>query len=88
MAAGTNGAVSFAGTLLGALAAGLVALEAIVTGLLKARFGVVIVIAGIVGMLLDSLLGATLERRGWLTNNLVNLISTGASATMAAVVAW
>jgi uncharacterized protein (TIGR00297 family) len=88
VAAGTNGAVSFAGTLLGALAAGLVALEAIVTGLLKARFGVVIVIAGIVGMLLDSLLGATLERRGWLTNNLVNLISTGASATMAAVVAW
>jgi uncharacterized membrane protein len=36
--------------------------------------------AGTFGMIADSLLGATLERRGILGNNAVNFISTGIAA--------
>jgi len=34
-------------------------------------------------MLLDSLLGATLQRRNWIDNQTVNLISTLAAAALA-----
>jgi uncharacterized membrane protein len=34
-------------------------------------------------MLIDSLLGATLQRRGWLSNQAVNLFSTLAAAALA-----
>jgi len=84
----TDGAVSAPGTLLGAIAATLVALEGGVTGLLDPGRATIVAATGILGMLLDSLLGATLERRGWLSNNTVNLISTLASALLATIVAW
>jgi uncharacterized protein (TIGR00297 family) len=86
--AGTDGAISIPGTLLGAVAAALVALEALLTGILDLRRAVVVAMAAIVGMLLDSLLGATLERRGRLSNNTVNLLSTFAAALLATIVAW
>jgi uncharacterized membrane protein len=35
------------------------------------------------GLLFDSLLGATLERRGWLNNDAVNFLSTGSAAGLA-----
>jgi uncharacterized membrane protein len=34
-------------------------------------------------MLTDSILGAALERRGWLNNDLVNLLSTWVAAGLA-----
>jgi uncharacterized membrane protein len=39
--------------------------------------------AGFLGTVIDSLLGATLERRRWLGNNGVNLLSTLAAAGLA-----
>ena len=41
-------------------------------------------LAGCAGLFFDSLLGATVERRGWLGNDLVNFAST----VFAAVVAY
>jgi uncharacterized membrane protein len=35
------------------------------------------------GLFVDSLLGATLERRGWLNNDAVNFLSTLAAALIA-----
>jgi uncharacterized protein (TIGR00297 family) len=86
--AGTNGAISLPGTMLGAIAAALVALEAVFSGLLDPRRATIVAVAGVLGMLVDSLLGATLERRGWLTNNTVNLVSTFAAALLATIAAW
>lgn len=86
--AGTDGAISVPGTLLGAIAAALVALEAAATGLVDLRRAVIIAVVGFLGMLLDSLLGATLERYGWLTNNTVNLVSTFVAALLTTMAAW
>jgi len=38
---------------------------------------------GVFGLLFDSLLGATLERRGWLNNDAVNFLSTASAALCA-----
>jgi uncharacterized protein (TIGR00297 family) len=80
---GTDGAISFAGTLAG-IAAGVVVAFA---GTLALRGGLALFyvsLAGAVfGLLFDSLLGATLERRGWLNNDAVNLLSTVSAAAFA-----
>jgi uncharacterized membrane protein len=38
---------------------------------------------GAFGLFFDSLLGATLERRGWLNNDAVNFLSTASAAGFA-----
>jgi uncharacterized membrane protein len=40
-------------------------------------------LAGFLGTMADSLLGALFERRGWLDNDLVNLFSTAAAVGVA-----
>src|SRR5262249_55758164 len=88
VAAGTNGAVSVSGTVLGALAAALIAIEPAIAGLLDLHSAVIVTLAGALGMLLDSLLGATFERRGGMTNNAVNLVSTLGAALLATILTW
>jgi uncharacterized membrane protein len=66
------------------MAAGVViAAVATVGGMLPQAQLWIPVAAGFAGMLIDSFLGATLQRRGWLTNQAVNLFSTLAAATLA-----
>ncbi|HXR40403.1 MAG TPA: DUF92 domain-containing protein [Terracidiphilus sp.] len=81
--AGTDGAVSVVGTLAGAIAAGGVA--GIGTLALRGGLGLFWVSAagGVFGLFSDSLLGATLERRGWLNNDAVNFLSTASAAGFA-----
>ncbi len=74
--AGTDGAVSLIGTVAGLLAAALVVLVGMWSMSLNWRLGLSAWIGGFVGLWLDSLLGATVERRGWLGNDLVNFLST------------
>ncbi len=80
---GTDGAISLAGTLAGIAAAALIAASgAWAVGGGIASFS--IASAGAVfGLLFDSLLGATLERRGWLNNDAVNFLSTASAAAFA-----
>jgi uncharacterized protein (TIGR00297 family) len=80
---GTDGAISLAGTLAGVLAAGIVA----GVGMLALGGGATIFwiscAGGVFGLFFDSLLGATLERRGWLNNDAVNFLSTASAAALA-----
>jgi uncharacterized protein (TIGR00297 family) len=80
---GTDGAISIAGTLAGILAAGIV--SALGTWALHGDLSLFkLSCAGAVfGLLFDSFLGATLESRGWLNNDLVNFLSTAGAAGFA-----
>lgn len=79
---GENGVVSLEGTLLG------LAGNAVVAGFYCLCFGwgaalAWLLLAGTAGNLLDSVLGATLERRGVLGNDAVNTLNTLAGALVA-----
>ena len=80
---GCDGAISSLGVLAGISAAAVIA----AAGTLAMRRGVHIFVvsgtAGVFGFLFDSLLGATVERRGWLNNDAVNFLSTASSAVFA-----
>ena len=81
--AGTDGAVSLAGTLSGcAAAAGVVLVALAVLPLTRGDAGISLA-AGIAGIFIDSLLGAIPERRGWLNNDAVNALSTLTAAVLA-----
>jgi uncharacterized protein (TIGR00297 family) len=83
---GTDGAVTWQGELAGLVGAGLIAgIAAVFFALTPAETGVVL-LAGVVGMTADSLLGATLEG-GLLDNQGVNFLATLAAALAAALVA-
>ena len=82
---GTDGAISLAGTAAGVFAALLVAAAGamVLDGglpLLGISFA-----GGVFGLFFDSLLGATLERRGWLNNDAVNFLSTLSASVFALV---
>jgi len=85
--AGTDGGVSIAGTLAGLSGSLLVALVCRGTLHLSLYGMLAAWLAGLAGLFFDSLLGATLERRGWVGNNSVNFLSTAFAAGLAAVVA-
>jgi uncharacterized protein (TIGR00297 family) len=82
---GTDGAISLAGTLAGTAGAFVVVLVAMFT--LRLGFGDAACagLGAVGGLFVDSLLGATAERRGWLNNDAVNFLSTLAAAVLAFV---
>jgi|SRR5208282_818323 len=81
--AGADGGITIPGSIAG-LAAGLV-IAAVPTlgGILVPREFGILVSAGFAGMLIDSILGATLQRWGWISNQTVNSLSTLAAAALA-----
>lgn len=83
VAAGTDGGVTLAGLLAGAIAAAVIAMVARLTHAIDPGLAGVAGVSGFLGTIVDSLLGATFERRGWLDNNAVNFLSTLASGAIA-----
>lgn len=80
---GTDGGISLFGSLAACVAAAMMALVAAASGLVSMHQAPAIIYAGVLGTLVDSLLGALFERRGWLNNDLVNLFSTAAAVGIA-----
>jgi uncharacterized protein (TIGR00297 family) len=80
---GTDGAISLAGTLAGVSGALLVAAVSFSTLKLSVGDTSAAALGAVGGLFVDSLLGATIERRGWLNNDAVNFLSTLAAALMA-----
>jgi len=81
--AGTDGGITIPGSLAG-LAAGLVIMAVgTVGGMIPQSQMWVSAMAGFAGMLIDSVLGASLQRRGWIDNQMVNFLATLAAAALA-----
>ena len=82
---GTDGAVSLLGTGAGIVGGCVVAVVGVWAMQLNVNAALVAVSAGTLGLFFDSLLGATVERRGWLGNDLVNFASTVFAGVSAAL---
>jgi uncharacterized protein (TIGR00297 family) len=86
--AGADGAVTLLGSLAGITGAAFVAVVGMWALRLRPSQAAIALFAGICGLFFDSFLGATVERRGWIGNDLVNFTSTLFAAVVAAVVLW
>ena len=84
---GLNGVVSFEGLLIGFAGSVIVAIiYAIGFGWNAAFFW--IIIAGTAGNIADSVMGASLERKGMLGNNVVNFLNTVCAAGVCVILFW
>ncbi|HLH06087.1 MAG TPA: DUF92 domain-containing protein [Terriglobales bacterium] len=80
---GTDGGISVPGTVAGLVAAFMIAALAASVAWIGKSDVTVIAIAGFLGTVFDSLLGATVQRRGLISNNGVNFASTVVAALLA-----
>jgi uncharacterized protein (TIGR00297 family) len=80
---GENGAITLTGCAIGLVSAIAIALLAVLLGVILQGSTLVVVLAACFGNLTDTILGAIVQRRGWLSNNDVNL---GAVFSASAVV--
>ncbi|MGA8539885.1 MAG: DUF92 domain-containing protein [Terriglobales bacterium] len=81
--AGTDGGITIAGTVAGMAAGLMIVMVAAAGGMIHPAQLWIPLTAGIAGMLFDSLLGATVQRQGWISNQAVNFLSTLAAAALA-----
>ena len=81
--AGENGGVSLPGTVAGLIASAVIAALGLMLGLTGAGGAGIAFGAAIAGNLFDSVLGATLERRGLVTNGIVNFAGTALAGGLA-----
>jgi len=78
---GTSGAISPLGEFSALVGATLIGALAVLLGMTELEMIIVApILGGFIGVHIDSLLGATLENKGYLTNHSVNLLATAAGA--------
>jgi uncharacterized protein (TIGR00297 family) len=85
--AGTNGGVSWTGTVAGIAAAAFVSLVSVLTGLIPLKWLGVSIVGAVAGMFADSFLGALFERQKVLNNDAVNFLGTLIAAILASLFA-
>jgi uncharacterized protein (TIGR00297 family) len=85
---GTDGGITRAGTLTGLLGAALLSLLGRFLGLTPVRATLPLLLAGLSGNLLDSYLGATLQRKGYMNNETVNFTNTLGGAALGYLGFW
>jgi uncharacterized protein (TIGR00297 family) len=85
---GADGAVTLLGSLAGITGGTCVTAVGMWALGLRPSQAAIALFAGICGSFFDSFLGATVERRGWIGNDLVNFTSTLFAAALAAVIYW
>ena len=85
--AGTDGGLTIPGTVAGVAGGVVITAVALLGGIIVLREAWIPSVAGTAGMLFDSILGATLQRRGWLSNQSVNFYATLAAAALAYAIA-
>ncbi|WP_297982107.1 TIGR00297 family protein [uncultured Methanobrevibacter sp.] len=85
--AGTDGAISILGTSAGIVGAGVIGFAAFLLGIIGNPLTAIkiSVIAGTIGCFVDSILGAVLERKGWINNEHVNLLATACGALIGVI---
>ncbi len=81
--AGTDGGITIPGSIAGMAAGLVIAAVGAVGGMIVQRQLWIPLATGFAGMLIDSLLGATLQRHGWISNQTVNFFATLAAALLA-----
>jgi uncharacterized protein (TIGR00297 family) len=87
VAAGTDGGITWFGTLAGASSAVLIAAACLAFGLISGHGVLIAAVAGTLGMLADSYMGAWFERSGKLNNDAINFLGTAVAAAIALVLA-
>ncbi len=87
---GTDGGISVLGTFAGIIGAGLIGLAAYILGIYPdlVRTMAIALVAGTFGCFVDSILGAVLELKGYLSNEHVNLLATLAGALLGNIMVW
>ena len=84
---GTSGAMSLEGTAAGLLSAAALASIAAALGLLDWQFVPIVIAAATAGALVESAMGAALEERGIVNNDVLNFVNT-AFAAYAVIMLW
>lgn len=85
VAPGTDGAITLMGTVSGIAAAAIVAASAVPAIGMTPMECTIAFLAGVCGLFFDTLLGATIERLGYLGNDLVNFLSTAFASAISLV---
>jgi uncharacterized protein (TIGR00297 family) len=85
---GTEGAVSVEGTLGGMLGGFAVAAVGAAAALYSWPVAVIVGLAGLLGALLESVLGTVAESRGWMGNDALKALNTAMGAALAALMVW
>ena len=73
---GVSGGISFVGEVAALVGCLIVCLSAVLLGVLSVKLAIIAFVAGLIGVHVDSILGATLEKWGYLNNAGVNFFAT------------